>query len=59
VWDDHDYGINNGNSDFHNKHEMREHFLEFIGEPPDSVRSLEKDTPIHADYIINKSISLL
>ena len=33
VWDDHDYGINNGDKTFSKKAEMREIYLDFIGEP--------------------------
>ena len=30
TWDDHDYGLNNGGSDFKRKDEYREMFLDFI-----------------------------
>ena len=36
VWDDHDYGINDGNKDFYKKDEMRKIFLDFVDEPLDS-----------------------
>jgi alkaline phosphatase D len=47
VWDDHDYGKNNGDKTFKNKHIIREIFLDFIDEPLDSQRRLEKDTGIY------------
>ena len=55
VWDDHDYGINDGGAEFLRKDEMREVFLDFIGEPKDSPRSLDKFSPIHQDYIIKQN----
>jgi hypothetical protein len=33
VWDDHDYGENNGNINNRVKHQMRDIFLDFIEEP--------------------------
>jgi alkaline phosphatase D len=33
VWDDHDYGVNNGASNFAKKDEVREIFLDFLDEP--------------------------
>ena len=44
TWDDHDYGINDGHSDFIFKHETREMFLDFIDEPIDSPRRLDKNS---------------
>jgi len=38
VWDDHDYGVNDGGNQFVHKHANREIFLDFIGEPEDSPR---------------------
>lgn len=52
MWDDHDYGVNNGGKRFVRKHLVREVFLDFLGEPRDSDRYLDKDSPIHQDYII-------
>lgn len=54
VWDDHDYGMNNGDVDFSKKHETREIYLKFIQEPADSRRNREKDTALYDDYIINQ-----
>jgi len=47
MWDDHDYGVNDGDLTFKNKHVTREIFLDFIKEPNDSVRRLDKDSAIH------------
>lgn len=51
VWDDHDFGVNNGDYSFVGKHYMRDVFLDFIGEPYDSLRRLDKDRGIYQDYI--------
>jgi len=38
VWDDHDYGMNDGAADFIFKKESQQLFLDFFDEPTDSVR---------------------
>lgn len=38
VWDDHDYGENDAGADYPMKEEARRQFLDFWGEPADSVR---------------------
>ena len=38
VWDDHDYGINDGSSDFSLKEESQQLFLDFFDEPANSER---------------------
>jgi alkaline phosphatase D len=38
VWDDHDYGINDGDREFELKEETQRLFLDFFGEPADSWR---------------------
>jgi len=48
VWDDHDYaGGNDGGMEFLLKHRVREIFLDFIEEPQDSARRLDKNSTIH------------
>ena len=47
VWDDHDFGINDGGGRFEFKEQNRDIFLDFIGEPNDTERRLQKGTPIH------------
>ena len=36
IWDDHDYGINDGNKHFEYKDEFKELFLDFLNEPKES-----------------------
>jgi alkaline phosphatase D len=47
TWDDHDYGVNNGDRTFYRKIEYRDYYLDFIQEPLDSERRLEKDKGLH------------
>ena len=47
VYDDHDYGVNNGDMTFARKHLYREMYLNFIGEPQGTERRLEKDSGIY------------
>ena len=47
VWDDHDYGTNDGDRHFKDKKRNRKLFLDFIDEPADTERRLQDDTPIH------------
>lgn len=53
IWDDHDYGINDGDKHFPLKNHTRRIFLDFIAEPQDSVRRTDSFSPIHQDYIID------
>ena len=52
IWDDHDIGCNNADKTFSKKQEVREMFLDFIGEPEGTARRNEKDTGIFQDYVI-------
>ena len=47
IWDDHDFGTNDGDKHFEHKDQNRELFLDFIDEPIDSERRLQEGTPIH------------
>jgi alkaline phosphatase D len=47
VWDDHDYGANNGDRDLKWKYQVRDIFLNFIGEPQDTIRRFEKHRGIY------------
>ena len=38
IWDDHDYGINDGGADFKNKREAQRLFLDFWDIPKDDIR---------------------
>ena len=53
VWDDHDYGANNADASFVKKHIHRKVFLDFIGEPQDSIRRMETNRGIYQDYVLN------
>ncbi len=46
VWDDHDFGLNDGDHTFSKKDLQRDAFLDFIGEPKDTPRRLENGTAI-------------
>ena len=53
VWDDHDFGVNDGDKTYPYKHETRDIFLDFVGESKDSPRRLDKNSSLHQDYIVN------
>ena len=38
TWDDHDFGVNDGGSDYPKKVESQQIFLDFFGDPEDSPR---------------------
>ena len=38
VWDDHDYGYNDGDRFFRDKRMMRNLYLDFVDEPKESAR---------------------
>ena len=38
VWDDHDFGTNDGGRNFEYKEQNRDLWLDFIGEPDDTQR---------------------
>jgi len=46
VWDDHDYGKNDGDSEMSDKYRNRGLWLDFIGEPYDSERRQQEGTGI-------------
>eukprot|EP00347_Sterkiella_histriomuscorum_P000818 403374396 len=56
VWDDHDFGIQNGNKYYKNKDIVREVFLDFLDEPLHSGRRHEKNTGLYQDYMIDQMI---
>ena len=47
IWDDHDYGINNGDKTYYNKKLTRELFLDFVEEPKDSPRRIDVNEGIY------------
>ena len=60
IWDDHDYGIDNGNKNNPVKEEVRKMFLEAIDEPKDSKRWTRKGG-IYESYFLDeqKNIKLI
>ena len=38
IWDDHDYGVNDGGKSFKYRLQSQKLFLDFLDEPIDSVR---------------------
>ncbi|NAS29848.1 alkaline phosphatase family protein [Flavobacteriaceae bacterium R38] len=38
TWDDHDYGLDDGGTEFHKKKESQQEFLNFLGVPQNDVR---------------------
>ncbi|GMF54018.1 unnamed protein product [Phytophthora fragariaefolia] len=42
IWDDHDYGINDGGKEYSYREQSQQVFLDFIGEPMDSPRRKQK-----------------
>ena len=50
VWDDNDYGQNDGNGYFPYKDQMKEIFLDFLDEPKSSIRRTP-NRPIYATYV--------
>lgn len=55
IWDDHDYGINDGNRTYVQKKDTRKLFLDFVEEPADTARRLDDDSAIYQDYTIVKN----
>jgi alkaline phosphatase D len=47
VWDDHDYGSNNADANFLMKSVNRQIYLDFIGEPPNTIRRNESHRGIY------------
>lgn len=51
VWDDHDYGVGNGDRGFVGKEVFKKLYLDFIDEQSESERRLE-GRGLYQDYII-------
>ncbi|KAL4503087.1 hypothetical protein ABPG72_014316 [Tetrahymena utriculariae] len=54
IWDDHDYGVNDGDRLHKYKEEMRDIFLNFLKEPKDSIRRTQQDG-IYTSYYLGQS----
>lgn len=50
IWDDHDYGINDGGKFYSYREQSQQVFLDFIGEPENSTRRQQKG--IYTSYTI-------
>lgn len=53
VWDDHDYGLDNGGKSMEAKEPMRKLYLDFLKEPEDSPRRTRKGG-IYESYFLDK-----
>jgi alkaline phosphatase D len=58
VYDDHDYGMNNGDKSYLYRNESMKLFLDFIHEPIQSKRRLQNDG-IYASYVLGKAPNLI
>ncbi len=59
IWDDHDYGINNGDGSFPGKEVSKQQFLDFLGEPPTSPLRAAGETLFAAHELAGGSVLLL
>ncbi|KAL4455388.1 hypothetical protein ABPG74_012540 [Tetrahymena malaccensis] len=60
VWDDHDYGRNDGDKNYKHKHETRKIYLDYIGEPIDSIRRTQPGGIYTSYYLGNtKKVKLV
>jgi len=57
VWDDHDYGINDGGIEFENKQAMQQLFLDFLDVPEDSLRRRQEG--VYTSHRIGKGVLLI
>jgi alkaline phosphatase D len=61
IWDDHDYGLNDGGKEWTVKDEKKELMFEFLDEPANSPRRKHKGVYISYDYYLkdDKSIKVI
>jgi alkaline phosphatase D len=50
TWDDHDYGLNDGGTEFHAKNESQEQFLDFMGVDANDIRR-DREGVYHSETI--------
>ena len=50
TWDDHDYGVNNGGKEYVSKAQSQRAFLDFLAEPEDSQRRLQRGIYTSHEY---------
>ncbi|KAL4503086.1 hypothetical protein ABPG72_014315 [Tetrahymena utriculariae] len=60
IWDDHDYGKNDGDKNYKYKHEVRQIYLDYIEEPKDSIRRTQPGGIYTSYYLGNtKKVKLV
>tara|TARA_B100000579_G_scaffold372093_1_gene335048 strand:- start:55 stop:1020 length:966 start_codon:yes stop_codon:yes gene_type:complete len=60
IWDDHDYGINDGGSDYRNKKRSQKMFLDFWEIPKDDIRHKQEGIYFSEEQIFfNKKFKLI
>ena len=57
TWDDHDYGLNDGGTEFHAKNESQEQFLDFMGVADTDPRR-DREGVYHSEIIQSKEGSV-
>lgn len=55
TWDDHDYGLNDGGTEYAKKEEAQQLFLDFFDVPKEDKRRTRKGVYHSKDYVINKN----
>ena len=61
VWDDHDYGMHDGDSSHKDRDWFKAKYLDFLQEPQDSVRRNRRNDGIYTSYYLDagKKVKLL
>jgi alkaline phosphatase D len=60
IWDDHDYGVNNGDKSYKFKERNRQLYLDYLDEPKDSIRRIRPDGMYESYYLgDNKKIKII
>jgi len=60
TWDDHDYGVNDGGTEYSKKAEAQQLFLDFIDVPKDDKRRKQEGVYFAKDFTINnKTIKII
>ncbi len=56
TWDDHDYGVNDGGTEYPKKAEAQQLFLDFIDVPKEDERRKQEGVYFSKDYSVNETI---
>ncbi|KUO69521.1 MAG: alkaline phosphatase [Lutibacter sp. BRH_c52] len=60
TWDDHDYGLNDGGTEYSKKEEAQQLFLDFLDVPKNDVRRKQNGVYFAKDYKVNnKTIKII